>query len=102
MAVAKLSYTRRRGAVKAHLRYITHRPGKDNARTTRVLFGRDGQLTKTQAYTLIDEARRGTVFFRIMLSPDPKREDPLKDLNLRELTADALLFLQSRLRGGFH
>ena len=44
MAVVKVSFTRRRGAVKAHLRYITHRPGKDTKRTTRVLFGQDGLL----------------------------------------------------------
>lgn len=42
MAVVKVSFTKRRGAAKAHLRYITHRPGKGNERTTRVLFGRDG------------------------------------------------------------
>jgi ribosomal protein S27AE len=102
MAVVKLSYTRRRGAVKAHLRYITHRPGKDNERTTRVLFGRDGKMTKDQAYALIDAARRGTVFFRIMLSPDPRSEDRFKDLNLRELTEDALLYLQKQLQKEIH
>lgn len=102
MAVVKASYTRRKGAVKAHLRYITHRPGRDNARTTRVLFGRDGRLTKDQAYELIDQARRGTVFFRIMLSPDPRQEDRFEDLNLRELTADALLYLQQRLQTEIH
>ena len=91
MAVVKVSFTKHRGKAKAHIRYITHRPGKDNERTTRVLFGRDGQLTKDQAYRLIDRASRGTTFFRIMLSPDPAREDTYKDLNLRDLTGDALL-----------
>ena len=44
MAVVKVSCTCRRGAVKAHLRYITHRPGKDTERTTRLLFGQDGRF----------------------------------------------------------
>ncbi len=46
---------------------------------------------------MIDEARRGTIFYRIVLSPAPKQEDRYKDLNLRELTLDTMLKLEERL-----
>jgi DNA-directed RNA polymerase subunit RPC12/RpoP len=46
---------------------------------------------------MIDEARRGTIFYRIVLSPAPKQEDRYKDLNLRDLTLDTMLRLEERL-----
>src|SRR3954462_5223165 len=39
--------------VKASLRYITHRPGKDKERMYRELFGHDGVMDKDQAYRII-------------------------------------------------
>jgi hypothetical protein len=99
MAVFKASYTKSRGAAKAYIRYITHRPGINGERTTRELFGADGGLTKLQAYRVIDEGRRGTVFYRLVVSPDPKQEDGQKDLDLREITEQTMMQLQDRLAG---
>ena len=45
--------------VKASLRYITHRPGKDKERMYRELFGYDGVMEKDQAYRMFDEAQKG-------------------------------------------
>ncbi len=38
MAVVKMKYTRSRAAIKAHLRYIIHQPGKEQEKPTRELF----------------------------------------------------------------
>jgi ribosomal protein S27AE len=99
MAVFKANYTRSRGAAKAYIRYITHRPGIDGERTTRELFGADGRLTKLQAYRTIDYGRRKTVFYRLVVSPDPKGEDGGKDLDLREVTEQTMMQLQDRFGG---
>src|SRR3712207_1952422 len=98
MAVVKASFTRSRGAAKAYVRYISHRPGKDGKRTTRELFGMDGGLSRLQAYQMIDRGGRGTRFYRIALSPDPRREDRLKDLDLREITEQTMMQLKARLQ----
>src|SRR4051794_14899450 len=97
MAIVKLKYTKSKQKAKAHLRYITHRPGKDNERQTRTLFNRDGQTDKAWVYRLIDEARRGATFFKLVVSPDPKREDIGKDLDLWRLAVQTLHALQTRL-----
>src|SRR5512144_29573 len=93
MAVVKIKYTRQRAAVKAHLRYITHRRGEDRKTTTRTLFTEGGTITKQEAYTLIDSVKPGTVFYKVILSPDPKREDTKRDLNLWQLTRQTALSL---------
>ena len=49
MAVVKIKYTRNRAAVKAHLRYITHRRGEDKKTITRTLFTEGGTITKQEA-----------------------------------------------------
>src|SRR4051794_9658733 len=72
--------------VKANARYITHRRGKDGEHMTRELFGHDGKLEKQQIYEMIDQAPKGTYYYKLVISPDPKREDGDKSLNLRELT----------------
>jgi DNA-directed RNA polymerase subunit RPC12/RpoP len=101
MAIVKANYVKRgkgeRGRAKATIRYITHRRDRDGHTVTRELFGHDGALTKEQTYRMIDEARRGTLFYRIVLSPAPKQEDRYKDLNLRDLTLDTMLKLEERL-----
>lgn len=101
MAIVKANYVKRgkgeRGRAKATIRYITHRRDRDGHTVTRELFGYDGALTKEQTYRMIDEARRGTIFYRIVLSPAPKQEDRYKDLNLRDLTLDTMLKLEERL-----
>ncbi len=58
----------------------------------------DGRLTRLQAYQLIDRGGRGTRFYRIALSPDPRKEDRLKDLDLREITEQTIMQLQERLQ----
>jgi DNA-directed RNA polymerase subunit RPC12/RpoP len=101
MAIVKANYVKRgkgeKGRAKATIRYITHRRDRDGHTVTRELFGYDGSLTKEQTYRMIDEARRGTLFYRIVLSPAPKQEDRYKDLNLRDLTLDTMLKLEERL-----
>ena len=101
MAIVKANYVKRgkgeRGRAKATIRYITHRRDRDGHTVTRELFGYDGSLTKAQTYRMIDEARRGTLFYRIVLSPAPKQEDRYQDLNLRDLTLDTMLRLEERL-----
>jgi predicted Zn-ribbon and HTH transcriptional regulator len=90
MAIVKAKYTRGKGRIKAHLRYITHRRGEDGERITRPLFGRDGALSKLQIYETIDAARRGAVFHKFVINFDPVKEDTRKDLNLWEVTRKTL------------
>jgi hypothetical protein len=97
MAVVKATYTKSRAGAKETIRYITQRPGRDGQPITRMLFGHDGVVGKHQAYRMIDEARRGTVFFRIVISPDPTREDTHRDLNLWEITTQTIQSLEERL-----
>ncbi len=185
MAIVKASYTRSRGAAKAHIRYIQHRPGKTVGKTmthsthshccelaeisnpervwyyhtyhsldcevysaeyrlqyytgggwpapdktrkkapqkdtvvptptasrernvgaatgkeneyhTRSLFGSDGLMGKHDAYRMIDSAGEGSVFFRIIISPDPKGEDTQKDLRLWEITEHTMQTLEERI-----
>jgi hypothetical protein len=49
---------------------------------TRELFGFDGTLSKQTAYQMIHEApQKGRYYYRIIISPDPRREDRYKDLD---------------------
>jgi hypothetical protein len=99
MAIVKItSYTKNRGAAKASVRYITHRPGGDGRQATRPLYSVDGEVTKTDAYNMIDEAKRGAVFFRIVISPDPQKEDASNDLYLWQITEQTMLTLEDRLK----
>lgn len=97
MAIVKARYTQNRGAAKATIRYIAHRPGKENARITRTLWGVNGKMERHEAYQLIDEATEGSVFFRFVLSPDPVREDAAKDLFLRDITERTMQTLEERV-----
>lgn len=97
MAIVKARYTKKQGAAKASIRYIAHRPGKDNQRITRTLFGTDGAMSRQQAYAVIDEARQGSVFFRFIISPDPVLEDTCKDLYLRNIADCTMQALAERL-----
>jgi hypothetical protein len=99
MAVVRItSYTRNRGEAKASIRYITHRPGKDGRVTSRPLYTFDGEVSKLDAYQMIDEAKRGANFFRIVISPDPEKEDASKDLYLWQITEQTMLTLEERLK----
>jgi hypothetical protein len=75
MAIVKVTYTRSRPKIKAHLRYIAHRPGREGEKISRRLFDLNGFSDKDNVYNLIDAAPRGSIFFKTILSPDPKRED---------------------------
>src|SRR3954454_8376009 len=101
MAIVKSNYVRRgKGQidrVKASLRYITHRPGKDKERMYRELFGHDGVMDKDQAYRMFDEAQKGTIFFRFVISPDPKREDTFRDLHMRGIAKKTIQHLEEKL-----
>lgn len=98
MAVVRItSYTRNRGAAKASVRYMTHRPDKDERVTVQPLFGIDGEFDKLDAYNMIDKAKRGSVYFRIVISPDPKQEDAGRDLYLPQIAEQTILTLQERL-----
>jgi hypothetical protein len=98
MAIVKASFTRSRSKIKATLRYIIHRPGREGEKLTRELFGYDGEeMSKEDAYTLIDE-RKGMTFFHLKLNFHPTREDRRKDLNLQEITTKAMVTLEEQLQ----
>src|SRR5437763_7270650 len=97
MAIVKATYTKSSREAKASIRYIEHRSGKDNAKINRTLFGIDGAMGRWEAYRMIDEADKGSRFFRFVISPDPKTEDTEKDLFLREITEKTMLRLEDRL-----
>lgn len=94
MAVVVLNFCKKgageRALAKANIKYIEMRRGKDGAKIQRALFTATGQITRQQAYTLIDQAEKGSTFFRIKISPDPKTEDAHDDLLLQEITAQTL------------
>ena len=79
------------------MRYITHRRDLEGRKVTRDLFGFDGSLSKQTAYRMIDEApKKGRYYYRMVISPDPRREDRYKDLDLRTLTISTMLTLEER------
>src|ERR1051326_6660871 len=98
MAIVKASYTRKGGAAKAAVRYIENRPGKDGDRIVKTLFSVDGKVQRADVYDLIDQAPKGSYFFRLVVSPDPKSEDKDKQLSLRELTERTMQSLENRLQ----
>jgi hypothetical protein len=98
MAIVKATYTKSRPGAKAALRYIQHRPGREGEKVKRELFGIDGVMERQQAYRMIDDAEKGSVFFRLVISPDPATEDTEKDLRLNEITAQAMTYLEEHLQ----
>src|SRR6266567_1783401 len=98
MAIVKASYTRKGGKAKASVRYIENRPGRDGAKMQRALFQADGKVERGEAYAMIDQAAKGSYFFRLVISPDPKREDSDKNLALRELTEKTIQSLEDRFQ----
>ena len=83
--------------MKAHIRYITHRPGRDREKISRALFDNHGLSDKQHAYHMVDMAPRGTNFFKIVISPDPKREDRYNDLDLPHITRQTILQLEAQI-----
>jgi hypothetical protein len=97
MAIVKATYTKSRIVAKAAIRYIQHRTGKDGEKLSRELFGFDGVMDRQEAYQMIDAAGKGTAFFRLVISPDPKSEDTEKDLHLQVITEQTILALEQRI-----
>ena len=98
MAIVKASYTRHGGTAKASVRYIENRPGKDGTKCQRTLFTADGRVERVEVYDMIDQADKNSYFFRLVISPDPAREDNDKNLALREITARTIQSLEDRLQ----
>jgi hypothetical protein len=94
-AIIKATYTRARRVAKANIRYIQHRKGKDGHKLTRELFGAEGSMERADAYRMIDDAAKGTVFFRLIISP-PQIEDS-QALSLTAITSQTMTHLAERL-----
>src|SRR5258708_28968665 len=98
MAIIKANYTLKGGSAKASVRYIENRPGRDGAKLWRTLFNADGKVERREVYTMIDQADKHSYFFRLVISPDPKREDSDKNLALREITERTIQSLEDRFK----
>jgi hypothetical protein len=102
MAIVKANYVKRdkkqKHRAKATIRYMEHRPGKEGRKTQRALFGSDGVMDRQEAYTLIDDAKKGSIFFRFVLSPDAAEEDTRRDLDLRALTEETISVLTAKFQ----
>ena len=98
MGIVKATYTRKVRTAKASVRYIENRPGRDGTKIVRTLFNADGKVERGDAYTMIDLADKSSYFFRLVISPDPKREDSDKNLALRELTEKTIQSLEDRFQ----
>src|SRR4030095_13876998 len=70
---------------RENVRYIQHRPGKDNERVMRPLFTSDGPMTRLEAFQFISEAPKRTKFRTVIINPDPVNENPGQDLDMREI-----------------
>jgi adenylate kinase len=101
MAVVRANYCKKgvneRKIAKANIYYIQNRPGRDKERLTRTLFGPSGTMGRHEGYQFVTEAPKGTYFYRLRLSPDPKREDVKRDLNMHKLTRHMMKRLEKRL-----
>ena len=102
MAVVKANYVKRgkgeRVTAKANIRYIQERPGRDKEKLTRTLFGAADSMGRYEAYQFINDAPKGTLFYRLKLSPDPAKEDTKRDLNMQKLTRQMMQRLEKRLK----
>ena len=55
-------------------------------------------MSREAAYRLIDEAKEGMLFYRLVISPDPRRENTMRDLSLWEMTQKTMRTLEEQLR----
>jgi hypothetical protein len=98
MAVVKSNFVKRgpsaKNRAKATIRYIQHRPGKDGDKIIRTLFNREGEMQRSDAYRMIDEAGKTDILFRFVISPDPNSEDKERDLDMRQITENTMLKLE--------
>jgi hypothetical protein len=99
MAIVKLKYTRSREAIKAHLRYVVHRPGKEREKLTRELFQHNYlSVSKQYAYDLMNASPRGMVFYKMTINFHPLKEDTHKDLDLQHIASLTVREMQERIR----
>src|SRR5690349_16166286 len=97
MAIFKASYTRTVSVAKGNIRYIENRPGKDGEKIIRTLYTWDGKIDRREAYELIDTAKIGSYFFRLVISPDPVKEDTNRDIYLRTVTEQTMRGLEDQI-----
>jgi hypothetical protein len=102
MAVVRTHF-KQRGKVgnawaKKNVRYIQHRPGKDKERVMRPLFTSDGPMTRLEAFQFIDEAPKGTKFRTVIINPDPVKENPNRDLDMRAIAQTTMQTIDAILR----
>ena len=99
MAFVGTSYVRRgkvgNAKAKDTVRYIQHRPGKDNERVMRPLFTNGGPMTRLEVYQFIDDAPKGTHFYTIIVNPDPEKENVHKDLDMRQIAITTMQTIES-------
>jgi hypothetical protein len=102
MAIVRANYVKRgineRKVAKANIRYIQERPGRDKEKLTRTLFGAADSMGRYEAYQFINDAPKGTLFYRLKLSPDPATEDTRRDLNMQKLTRQMMQRLEKRFK----
>jgi hypothetical protein len=104
MPYLDLSYIHRGKTAKreAHetLGYNHNRPGSDNEEGEgRILFGTDGKpMSEKEALELIENASKNTLFWKMILSPDPNSENKDKLLDLQQLTDDLVRYLKKELK----
>src|SRR5437764_3756585 len=79
MAIFKANFIKNNAgkmtAAKANIRYIQNRRGKDGAKIQRTLWGIDGKMERIEAYRMIDESQKGSVFYRLVINFDAVKED---------------------------
>ena len=101
MAIFKANYVRKnhheRVNAKGSVRYIQHRRDKDGEKITRTLYGPEGEMTRYDAYRMIDDASKGAYLYRFVLSPDPATEDHHHDLDMRDIAMQTMAALEDRL-----
>lgn len=77
-SVVKASYTRSAGEAKGSVRYMQHRQDDLGERQTRPLFGKDGELSRQEAYERLDRAAESdgkTYFYRLTFNPGEGHAD---------------------------
>ncbi len=102
MAVVKAKFVKRnrqeKAGAKDNIRYIQHRAGKDGQKITRQLFGIDGAMERQEVYAMIDDAEKGSIFFKFIITPDPAGEDKKRDLDMRAITAQTMQKLNEKMQ----
>jgi len=91
MAIVKASYKRSPQWGKLAIKYMQRAEGKNGKREVPTLFNFDGAMERKEAYQVIHEAKKGSYFFRFLISPDPVKEDTNRDIFLREVTEKTML-----------